>query len=132
VYERLVRQELESAPDPAITKLSNELRGTTPPQSSVGSSVGALPTAAVVEENTGRAVVSQSASAVPRQVVPRAASRRNRMLVLAGAATWTRWRGSVAANASAADRSTILVTPFRVVGADSTLHEFGEGMVDLL
>lgn len=138
MYERLVMQELDVAPDPAIMQLAEELRGT-------GDAVGKAAqtprsTAAAIRQDDGtRMTFAQGSSALPLGV-PHAGQPATRSVVaglcvailLVVAAAWFFWEWRNAATVSDMNRARILVTPFRVVGADSSLREFGEGMVDLL
>ena len=136
VYERLVMQELESAPDPAITRLAGELRAANP----AGRAEVPGPTATAVGDVAGAGTAAARRSLPLASSTPRARRVAPRHLLaglvlgslLVGATTWGFWRRQGLATAAGSGASTLLITPFRVVGSDSSLREFGEGMVDLL
>jgi DNA-binding SARP family transcriptional activator len=122
-YERLVAQELDAAPDPAITKLAKELRNadttveTPAPRRTLPTAFSTLP----------------SGDPYPTRLGP--GKRRVWLglgLLLAVAVVVGVWARNRVLRKPDLAQARILVTPFRVVGADSSLNEFGEGMVDLL
>ena len=136
VYERLVMQELESAPDPAISKLAEELRGH---GNAVVTVAGTPRSAGAVPGEDGA-----SATITPKWSALRSPAPRMRrwttwslvglvfLSVLMVAVAWGLWDRRSAVTRSSTDAERILVTPFRVVGDDSSFGGFGEGMVDLL
>ncbi len=155
VYETLMREELDSVPDPPFTALVQELRmaqaaaaAAVEPAPS-GAGVGASPSLHVElapstagplpehpsTEQLGRAV--EAPEGMPRRVGLGTPSRR---IVAALAALVTVITCAVLAFVwppirsvnEPADPRLVVVFPFRVAGADPALSYLREGMVDLL
>lgn len=138
MYERLVMQELEVPPDPAVTKFADELRSQ---GDATGTAAEASRSRAVARLQDGPpSTTSAPDSSEVSSIAPVAARPATRQLVatLAGgvvlmmAAAWGLWKWRSEATLSDANGKKILVAPFRVVSADSSLREFGEGAADLL
>lgn len=124
VYNTLARDELGLAPNPIITALASEV-----PSSHAVQGNGEQPAAILPRP-------SVSASRPRRR--PNVAARRWTLgilttvstLILIGAML-ARTRQDQFATAGTAP-STMLIAPFRVTGADSSLRYLAEGMIDLL
>lgn len=143
IYEALVRQELESEPDPSIAKYATMLRagGDQPANVSVS---GADSERSVTTPLPAATMSSKPAlSAVDEATAPKApiekatADRRNywwpagifltaTILLLAALSVRNR------EEAPALDPNRIVIVPFRTSGVDSSVRYLGEGVVDLV
>jgi DNA-binding SARP family transcriptional activator len=135
VYERMIRQELDTDPDPSVVALANSLRASPPP---------ALPPRRALEVNAekdSRAVTpSPPRPGAPTDIERAEVARTRRwpqfmgatvILLLISAFLYTRIRPPAAQSGSEA-APRIAVIPFRATVQDSSLAYLGEGMVDLL
>jgi DNA-binding SARP family transcriptional activator len=137
VYERLIRQELDTDPDPSVVALANSLRAAPP--------VPLPPRRApeVDAEKDSRAPVippSPRRSDAPIAVERAEAADARRWPQFIGAATvllvasaflYAHIRSSTSESGSTA-APRLAVIPFRATVQDSSLAYLGEGMVDLL
>ena len=130
VYERLVMQELESTPDRAITTLAEELRGHANAADGAAEAGHALPVPSSPSEQV-RSAVLRSAAGSHRPARRALVAGLLGALLVAGAA-WGVREGRKAATLATTETPKLLIAPFRVIGSDSSLREFGEGIVDLL
>lgn len=147
VYEELVRQELESEPDPSIAKYAATLRagGDEPPSRGTQLPPVTMPASAeltsandaTVARDFMRQGVIETVPAGKTRVENVSATRRNYrwpagiflgVIVLVVAALWARNRENV----SVLDPNKMVVVPFRTSAADSSLKFLGEGVVDLI
>jgi len=144
VYEALVRQELDSAPDPSIANYAATLRTGGDDRAQVSAatranegSVSSQPRA--VETTTAQAELSAARDAIVDKSASEkvTARRRNYLLpaamvlgasILLLAALSFRRRAEV----STLNPNKIVVVPFRTSGADSSVKYLGEGVVDLI
>ena len=137
IYEMLVRQELETEPDPSVTRYATELRSGTdaPVQPSPVLSpdrVAAIsPPAATSSPKLPVSVpeaVAQPAATVGEQrkwALP--AVVFGAAILIAGALLVTQRE-----NGSTLDPNRIVVIPFRTTSADSSVNYLREGVVDLM
>ena len=140
IYEALVRQELESEPDPSIAKYAAKLRAGGDDRESAGVQVPPMsrkPAPPVVDGAIAREAIQVKARAEPPTVEKVPAPRRNYWwpvgIVLATTilllAAWSvRNRERIPAR----DSNKMVVVPFRTSGADSSVKYLGEGVVDLI
>lgn len=130
LYERLVRQELDSDPDPAVTTLAAQLRSKVPEAKAqqlmpiVSEPVVAAGVAAVTAGVTSAPAQEQSPA---RRWVAAGILAATLVIALLG----YRWR-SANTTLTEAGPTRIVVLPFRVSVKDSSLGYLGEGMVDLI
>ncbi|GAC1480168.1 MAG: hypothetical protein NVS1B4_25210 [Gemmatimonadaceae bacterium] len=148
VYEALVRQELESDPDPAVTALCAEIRerkgsevhsqAAAPPARIVRSEPPTSPTPPALPHP---APATDLSSVVERVTTTPASSGRPwpRRLVIGAAAVvllvgmiWSRRPLQKSTLGTALDANRIVVLPFRVTTDDSSLSYLSEGLADLL
>ncbi|MGQ0539496.1 MAG: BTAD domain-containing putative transcriptional regulator [Gemmatimonadaceae bacterium] len=155
VYETLVRQELEIAPDSEIVAYLEELRSS---NGAAASPPPMRPSRVELTEQLPAAVPSTVGDATPIVVPtiqvaavgppslpgtskpPERSGSRRVMLVLAVlvplvvAASWVAWttRGGPDVQVARDDPTLVFVAPFRVSAADTSLRYLGEAMVDLL
>ncbi|HEY0241261.1 MAG TPA: BTAD domain-containing putative transcriptional regulator [Gemmatimonadaceae bacterium] len=135
IYEALVREELESDPDPSVTKYAAELRS------------GLDETVLVPAARTGNETASPAPPTepspppvsaeleIPARVEAEGKERRNLWIagvalvaiVVVGAVSWFNRK-----DAPALDSNKIVVIPFRTTSADSSVHYLREGVVDLI
>ncbi|HEX9582679.1 MAG TPA: BTAD domain-containing putative transcriptional regulator [Gemmatimonadales bacterium] len=133
-YESTVRRELESAPDPAVTVYVAQLRAEAEP---------GIPFKGVPRPSGGLSRPPPSPQdQIATPALSPAATFRYRLryrlvgfaavagVVLAG--TWVARRVAESSSRVAVDPNRVLVVPFRVTSADSSLLYLREGMVDLL
>ncbi len=148
IYEALVQQELESAPDPSVAKYVASLRAGAPdPRSSAPTAVGrdAVRNEVPLAAPAAQAVSQPSAPPpfIPVNEPPAAAAdvapdRRSKYWWIAGvgiAATIALMTALSDTNRDATpalDANRIVIIPFRTAGADSSVKYLGEGVVDLL
>ena len=148
VYETLVRQELETAPDPEIVAYLEELRtagdSTTTAQITRGIERN-LPAASdpigdssIIEGESQQVLLGPppgpESSKRPKPVGSRRLTPALAVLtLLVVGASWVAWqtRGRPEI-AIASDPNLVFVAPFRVSAADSSMRYLGEAMVDLL
>ena len=138
IYEALVRQELESEPDPSIVRYAATLRAG-----------GEEPAEVTASQPTGERSASPAAppqSAVPtaaepvaeKAVTEKAEPRRKNYWFAAGIVltAMVLFLAVLSArsheNTPALDPNKIVVVPFRTSGADSSVKYLGEGVVDLI
>ncbi|HMI42912.1 MAG TPA: BTAD domain-containing putative transcriptional regulator, partial [Gemmatimonadaceae bacterium] len=136
VYEELVRQELESEPDPSISKYAATLRAGGDERANVSVSGAASERSASSSLPTAP-VATTSRESAPPLVDEATPGRRNYGLpagiflsatILLLAALAGRGREKV----SALDPNKIVIVPFRTSGVDSSVKYLGEGVVDLI
>jgi DNA-binding SARP family transcriptional activator/TolB-like protein len=139
IYEELVRQELESDPDPSIVAYAAALRSGNVDQHA-GDPVRTGASRLRVDTATPAEIVSQVITAPPLPTTSAASTQSRRWrtwwlaaipfaaLVLFAVSMYKRDGHP----AQALDANKIVVLPFRVTSADSSLNYFGEGMVDLI
>lgn len=146
VYDMLLQQELQSAPDPAVASFAAELRAApnadVPRPRSQSQDQSELYLKASIAASEGE-LTSASATSMRRTLALRWENRRSPaarviaalalIVPLVLAAVWVR-RVSTAAqnNRPPPDSNRVVVLPFRVSAADSSLAYLREGMVDLL
>jgi DNA-binding SARP family transcriptional activator/TolB-like protein len=148
IYESLVRQELDSEPDPSITKYAAALRAR-----AVDTADTAQPRVVPAAQNVavpGAPQIASAAEPAPVQAAPHVTTApiafpandpgfRRRALWIAGlgvaaativvAALYYRREQDAGARLS---WNRIVVVPFRVTAADSSLKYLGEGAADLI
>lgn len=140
IYEVLVRQELETDPDPSITKYAADLRsGVDEPAQTVPPAAASrhvqTPESPALPVTTGEPAISHRSAS---QSNVSASGKRRRALWLAGF-------GSIAAiiviaaisvakrgGETALDANRIVVVPFRMTSSDSSVNYLREGVVDLI
>jgi serine/threonine-protein kinase len=147
VYEELVRQELESEPDPSIAKYAATLRaggdeaaGRSAPPPPVAMPANAASTSTNDPTVAEEIVQQRFIETVPGEktrVEHVSAGRRNYWwpagiflgaTILIVAAFWARYRET----GSGLDPNKMVVVPFRTSAADSSVKFLGEGVVDLI
>ena len=155
IYEALIQQEFESAPDPSITSYAAALRAGSvdhraniPAPKAAGGSDARSDSITVTNTPADQPVTTLETTATPMSPLSReftlpaiqeAPPRRWRAswwlaglpvaaTILLLAVLSRRDRGSV----PALDQNRIVVVPFRTSGADSSVKYLGEGVVDLI
>ena len=136
VYEELLRQELDSKPDPEITAFSAELREGAR-QKSDGKNSVPVPRPAPQQSvdalaSASPAPISRLAPAKPRQGSRTAAIAVAVIVISLLIAVILKTRGTAEERESSRTTERIAVLPFRVAARDSALNYLGEGMADLL
>jgi DNA-binding SARP family transcriptional activator len=132
VHERLVRQDLDASPEPAVVAYAASLR------KEIGEPLANAPiTTPIIESNTTNGAVA------PPEVVPTVTVRRGeppgrlgrRLAGAVGAialvlvTVWQPWHRETA---PALDPNKVVIVPFRVAAEDSSLGYLRAGAVDLL
>ena len=134
IYEALVRQELESEPDPSIAKYAALLRagGDDRPTASAPATMPPKPAPSAIDDPTVEEPIAEKATAEEAT-----AGRRSywwpagvflTATILLLAALSARNREKV----PALDPNKIVIVPFRTSGVDSSVKYLGEGVVDLI
>jgi DNA-binding SARP family transcriptional activator len=131
VYERLVRQELESDPDPVVAALAAKIRATPPNATSRQPIAPASDLAVVVAPFRDVADAGAGPTPIRRSSVSQRAGARILSATLLIALLAYGWH---LRNRAPVERGAIrlAVLPFRVAVKDSSLAYLGEGMVDLI
>jgi DNA-binding SARP family transcriptional activator/TolB-like protein len=144
VYEALVRQELDSVPDPSIVSYAATLRGGGDERAHVrapepASARTAPSEAAPIEPTAPQSELSPSEGAIDREsiVEKETTRRRNYRLpaTIALSASILLMFGLTVrhrAEVRALNPNRIVVVPFRTSGVDSSVRYLGEGAVDLI
>lgn len=135
VHEQLVRQELETDPDPSIVAYASALRdgvaetATTAPRESVRPVDGIS-----IEANNGVTRVDAPAMHARNESLP-AWTKRTRIaaiVVLAAVLAVASWAAVRRMWLPRRDAQALVIVPFRIVSADSSSNVFAEGIADLL
>ena len=158
IYEAVVRQELDSGPDPSIVAYAAELRagaGDDRPRAVQSSSAIERASPVVVDPlvaqaatpSLGDTVFSLEPYVAPERAGPRAVDDTTKPVAETRARGMQRWwiggilfvaalitLGFTLRNraASSLDSNRIVVVPFRIAGTDSSVNYLGEGIVDLI
>lgn len=140
IYEALVRQELESEPDPSIAKYAAALRagGDDPESASVTAPpMSRKPAPPVIEGAIAQEAIFVNPP-VEQATVEKVPAPRSNYWWPAGiifAATillLTAWSVRNREKMPARDSNRIVIVPFRTSGVDSSVKYLGEGVVDLI
>jgi DNA-binding SARP family transcriptional activator len=142
VYELLLREQFDLDPDVAVTALATKLREPSPPTRSVPAGAGTEPhrtvgyAAAVTQRPTAGTVPNDGAIAL---WISKVRSRSWRLpaallllALLAAAVALGSGRRSPAPVRQSELRQRVVVAPFRVAGAASSLSYLRDGIVELL
>jgi DNA-binding SARP family transcriptional activator/TolB-like protein len=147
IHETLVRQELDTDPDPAITALCAELRDGRSPGSGMAAPGDAvrgrseplnsipeparLPPAPAADPPLTAEAPAAAPSSSGRQWSSRLVLAGVVLALLAGT-MWSMRRPDRSEPGAGLDANRIVILPFRVTSADSSLSYLSEGLVDLL
>jgi DNA-binding SARP family transcriptional activator len=132
IYEQLIREELESEPDPTVHTYMDELRVVPAPLS-------AIPKQVILQPARETAALEPTSAVTPVPEASLQLRRRSRVLLaliaVLGLGPFLVLALRRAAPARLGDPTAarrIVIVPFHVAGADSSLNYLREGMVDLL
>jgi DNA-binding SARP family transcriptional activator/TolB-like protein len=132
IHETLMREDLELNADPIVAELAERIRATRTSSPARGVATAAPRVATITQASDTPARSSSwaiSAGASPRRSVVGALAATIAFAVVGGiAAHSTRSASAI----SAADRQHVVVSPFRVAGADPAFAYLREGMVELM
>jgi DNA-binding SARP family transcriptional activator/TolB-like protein len=140
IYEALVRQELESEPDPSVAKYAATLRAGRSEAANVSMSPPLIASVAMSPEPalsaademvpdktiTGQKTIGYSTAHRRSYWLPGGIFLGAAILVLAVLAATRREKSS------ALDPNKIVIMPFRTAGVDSSVKYLGEGVADLM
>ncbi len=137
IYEALVRQELDSSPDPTITDYVASLRAGTVEVARPSQPIAPVHVPQPPPENVRQSLPAPMASVptTPRPHAPPASNQRRAWAMGLALATTVVIAVIFAArrnNEPALDENRILVVPFRIAAADSSVAYLAEGAVDLI
>jgi DNA-binding SARP family transcriptional activator/TolB-like protein len=138
VHEELVKQELETEPDPSIGAYVSSLRAGTATPAAVSAKRDVTPVAATKLENSSgvneRAASGGTTSSLQNDV-GRPRTRRRVVGVIAAALALiaiSSWTATLRTPEPTRDQRLLVVVPFRINSPDSSTSYLREGLVDLI
>lgn len=144
VFEQLLQQELETAPEPSVTAFVAALRAA-PPVETIQASSALRCLSFETAGPDANALAGDESAVSPPPVAPasRVGGRRLArtpqlaaalvlMVLLVLGVAWIHRMSTAADHGGALDPQRVVVLPFRVTGSDSSVAYLREGMVDLL
>ena len=137
VHEQLVRQELETEPDPSIVAYAASLREAAAERSSISAPREVEATASIREtfDHANEKEPIGEATSASHQKLRRSWTRRvavgaiGATLAVIALASWAAVRGT---SGPPRDQRLLVIVPFRISSADSAAGYLSEGIVDLL